>query len=269
MKYVFRKRSLAIAASALDAVGYALLRRPSQTVPADVRTVLIVRLDHLGDIVLALGLPKAVKESFRKSRVIFLTSSWGAPLLENNPFVDETLVYDPPWFAGARYRRSPFSPGFAGIVRRIRERRVDVALAPRGDLRENAALFLAGARQRIGYGITGGGFFLTRELVWREGAHETEHLTAVLGELGIRSGYPPPRVYFSEEENRVFAAKARGEWGLAEGRDVGFHAEAGTPAKNWPIENRRRFFELFRERFPGRRLVLVGPRPSAGSANGA
>ena len=89
----------------MDAAGNAAfacfrLRPPARS---SFRNALIVRLDHLGDILTVTGAPQALKENYPGCRVTFLTSTAGAALLQNNPFVDEVIVYDTPWFfRGAR-----------------------------------------------------------------------------------------------------------------------------------------------------------------------
>ena len=90
-KYVFRKRVNILAATLIDAVGYCFLRlfhRPKHRSKKELKNILIIRLDHLGDVLSATAVPKILKENFTACRVTFLTSSWAAPLLENNPFID-------------------------------------------------------------------------------------------------------------------------------------------------------------------------------------
>src|SRR3989338_1107363 len=106
MKYVFKNTINIALASILDAAGYLLFlpfRRSKGAQPTLTRSILIIRLDHLGDVLLSLGIPKALKENLPGCKVTFLTSSWAAPLLANNPFVDEVLVFDAPWFLRRGY----------------------------------------------------------------------------------------------------------------------------------------------------------------------
>lgn len=260
-RYVFRKKRNIVFATALDAVGYSVRRllRPFFPKPtSSPATLLIVRLDHLGDVLPASALPKILKENLPAPRILFLTSSWGAALLENNPFVDEVLVYDAPWFAARRYTRSSRSFSFAALPGELARRKIDTALAPRGDLRENFLMAVAGIPRRLGYGVTGGGFFLTDEIRYRSGAHESEHTLDILRALGIQGARLEPRLYFSQAEIAAFE-KRRLEWGVGElRRSVGFFPASGSAAKDWPAERTSEFLSAFKRRFPERPLLLLG-----------
>ncbi|MBI2095698.1 MAG: glycosyltransferase family 9 protein [Candidatus Omnitrophica bacterium] len=261
-RYIFRKKSWGFLAAFLDALGYraaASLRFRRKTPgPFNPRRALVIRMDHLGDVLLATAVPGILKENLPECRVCFLTSGWSAPLLRHNPFIDEVILYDAPWFSRGRYRRSAESLGFWRLVRRLRAGRIDLGIGFRGDARENILLALAGVKERAGYGITGGGFLLTREIRYRENAHESEHVLDLVRALGLRAEALRPRLYFSEEE-RESLGKQLEVWGiLPEKKYVGFQVGAGTDSKKWPARNTRSFLRLFKERFEGYNLVLIG-----------
>lgn len=260
MNYLFKKKAYSALAGILDAAGSGLAARlkrhspPEKNYPA----ILVVRMDHLGDVLLATAVPKILKENFPESRVSFLTSSWSAPLLEHNPFIDEIVLYDAPWFSKGRYRRSPKSLGFWRLVRKLRRDHADLGIGFRGDARENILLALAGIEERVGYGITGGGFLLTREVHYHVGVHESEHVLDLIRALEIRTDVLKPQLYFSGEERESFEKKKEG-WGiLPEKKYIGFQVGAGTDSKKWPARNMRSFLRLFKERFEGYGLVFIG-----------
>ena len=260
VKYIFKKKIYSAAATVLDAAGNTLSlplkhRRPLKE---NFSTIVVVRMDHLGDVLLATAVPKILKENFPMSRLIFLTSSWSAPLLRHNPFVDEVILYDAPWFSKKRYARNPESLTFGQLVQRLRTCHADLGIGLRGDARENILLALAGVTERVGYGITGGGFLLTRQSRYREGVHESEHVLDLLRAIRIRVDVLKPQLYFSEDEKMHFEKKLEG-WGIVPGRKyVGFQVGAGTSSKRWPARNARSFLNLFKGRFVDYGLVFVG-----------
>lgn len=127
----------------------------------------------------------------------------------------------------------------------------------RGDLRENLLLWLARIPERIGYGVTGGGFFLTKELDYRPNVHESAHTLDVLESMGIRCDRLEPRLYFSEKEKALpekfkdLSFNSKEKW-------IGVQLEAGTQAKEWPIDQIRDFVELCVKELSGYKIVLVG-----------
>ncbi|MGH7197454.1 MAG: glycosyltransferase family 9 protein [Candidatus Omnitrophota bacterium] len=261
MKYVFRKKRNIILVGIFDALGYVLTRpfaRKPRRLPADFKSILIIRIDHLGDVLSSTAIPKVIKENFSECRVTFLTSSWAAPLLENNPFVNEVLIFDAPWFYKKRYKKSSQSLSFWKLIRALRSRKIEMGIGLRGDLRENLIMALGGLRERIGFGEAGGGFLLTREVPYRMLSHESEHRVDLLRTLGIRNVSLEAQLYFSEKEETLMESRLP-LLGLTEGRKyVGFQLDAGTEAKEWPIEYMRSFLGQFQTRFPGREIVLIG-----------
>lgn len=261
MRYVYRSRSKRLAAFAVDAVGYALTRplRRGVSAPADPRRILIVRLDHLGDILLTTGLPKVLKEMYPLARVDVLVPSWGAPLFDNNPFVDEVLCYDAPWFAGRRFKRSAGSPSLLALIGKLRGRRYQIGLSLRGDVREHLILRLAGVSYTLGYGITGGGFLLSKVAPYHASMHELRRRDAVLRELGASHFESRPRLYIGPDEDP--AALLR-QLGVPDGVPlVGVQTGAGASSKEWSDETFMRFIAQAGRALPRIHLVLVGTRP--------
>lgn len=260
MRYVYRSSLKRAAASVVDSIGYALTQplRRDASVPADPRRILIVRLDHLGDILLTTGLPKILKEIYPLARVDVLVPSWGAPLFDNNPFVDETLRYDAPWFAGGRFKRSGGSPGLTKLIAQLRGRRYQVGLSLRGDAREHLILSLAGVGYTLGYGITGGGFLLSKVVPYHPGVHELRRRDALLRELGATHFESHPRLYSGPGEDP--AALLR-QLGVPAGVPlVGVQTGAGASSKEWSDDTFMKFIKEVAQALPETHLVLIGTR---------
>ena len=68
----------------------------------DVRHVLCVRLDQLGDVLMTGPAIRALKEASAGRRVTLLTSPSGAEAGRLLPFVDDVVVYEAPWMKASR-----------------------------------------------------------------------------------------------------------------------------------------------------------------------
>jgi lipopolysaccharide heptosyltransferase II len=89
------------------------------------RNVLCVRLDTMGDVLMAGPALRALRESADGRRLTLLTSRAGASVAGLMPEVDETIVYEAPWVK-ASASRTGAGPDLQ-MVERLRGRRFDAA----------------------------------------------------------------------------------------------------------------------------------------------
>jgi ADP-heptose:LPS heptosyltransferase len=88
------------------------------------RTVLAVRLDSLGDVLLMGPALRALRDG--ASRLDLLVSPSGAPAAQLLPGIDEVITFEAPWVG---YEPPPVdSPRLLGLVGRLRERGYDEAV---------------------------------------------------------------------------------------------------------------------------------------------
>lgn len=236
MKYIFRNSFYGAAFSLVDllgriAVSPARFLNPKEA-PAFARNILVIRLDHIGDVVLSGAMAQNLKTHYKGAKLTFLVSGAGRDLLEGNPFIDEFICYDAPWFK--RGRKSVFGlDGFRALAKRLKNARFDLGMDPRGDLRHILLMRLAGIRYKAGYGITGGGFLLDLEAGYKQGLHAMERNLQLLGPLGVKIVPLAPLLY-EKSQDRAFVEDFFKKNRIVD-RDfkVALHLSAGNPAKNW------------------------------------
>ncbi len=262
-RYVFKKPYFRFLATGLDVLGYSAKKLGffgGSSVPSLMESpkhILLVRLDHLGDALLVSGVPRLLKNKYPLARITILSSGMGSTIFQQNPFVNEILVYNTRWFRRKRDERTAHID-FRTVFAQLLDSKIDLVLAPRGDLRENRFLYQLKIPHRIGYGITGGGFFLNHELPYRFGVHEAEHTKDLLKKIGISTDALMPEIFFSKQEEEKFSEKFS-EWGFdPKLPSVGFQVNSGSPAKDWPLTHFHDFLEMFRQSSLNQRLVVVG-----------
>lgn len=128
--------------------------------------ILVVEYWNLGDLVILLPFLRNLRRSFPHARISLLVKEGLESLLKNRGIVDEFIPVRVPWAQHSnRWRKyNPFSRHWISLIRAVlalRRRRFDWAFSGRMDVRDNFTLLLSGARRRIGYGLGGGGSFLT------------------------------------------------------------------------------------------------------------
>lgn len=84
--------------------------------------ILCVRLDNIGDVIMATPAFRAIKESFPTSTITLLTSASGATIAPFIPSIDTTYVYDAPWIKHTAHEN------FQTICTLLKKKHFDMAI---------------------------------------------------------------------------------------------------------------------------------------------
>ena len=133
------------------------------------KNIVIIHTAFIGDIVLSTPMIKRLKEKYPESRIVYLTTPLGKEILENNPFLDEIMVFD------KRGKDRGFK-GFLRICKNVRDCRFDLAVIPHRYIRSSLIAFLGRVKVRNGYRNSEGRLFLNRTVEYLRGVHEVERL---------------------------------------------------------------------------------------------
>jgi ADP-heptose:LPS heptosyltransferase len=117
-------------------------------------SIIIFRLDALGDVVMTTPLFRELKRAFHKSHCTVVVQHALKPLLVTNPRIDEILT--PPQAGSGHLPRRVNELLAAWLLywRHLRGRQFDIAISPRWDLDEHLATLLClltNATRRVGY----------------------------------------------------------------------------------------------------------------------
>ncbi len=252
--YIYRKGRLRFFASVFDRWAPLVLgRRKPQPRPQAFAHIAVIRVDQIGDIVLAVPFLQALRRRYPLARISFITTSAGQALLKCVPGLADVRVFDAPWFSGDR-----------GILQAMRDLRVllkkidaDAVVDLRGDVRHlwSARRALPGAWIE-GYGITGGGFLADHVPSYDPARHAALKNFTFLdvavpaGPLTIDAaiaGQPlnrRVRDLLPEEKNEPWIA---------------FHIGAGHDSKRWPEDHWKRLTERV-SRETSARILWIGDR---------
>ena len=108
------------------------------------KNILLIRLSSLGDIVLTSPAIRAVRQHFPQARISMLVAKQSADLLTENPHLDEVIPFD-------RKAGNKDTGEMRRIIRRLRERRFDLAIDFQRKFRTSLLAYLSGAKCRVGY----------------------------------------------------------------------------------------------------------------------
>ncbi|HNS02692.1 MAG TPA: glycosyltransferase family 9 protein [Anaerolineae bacterium] len=138
------------------------------------RRILIIRPDHLGDLLFATPALHLLRASFPQAHIAGLVGPWGEAVLAGNQDLDELLTCPFPGFT-RQPKANPLAPYrlLQTEARRLAALRFDLALVLRFDHWWGAWLAAAaGIPQRLGYAIAEVQPFLTRAIPYVVGRHE-------------------------------------------------------------------------------------------------
>ena len=103
------KRAIALTFDTLGDIPLGKKSRPGRVPPAGdvlgqgldggaVKRVLVIRLDHVGDVLFSTVVFRPLRRLYPKAHITALTGPWAASLLLHHPDVDRVVSFRSPWF---------------------------------------------------------------------------------------------------------------------------------------------------------------------------
>jgi len=208
---------------------FALRRRPRVEPLEQIREVLVLRLDRIGDLLMCFPALQALREALPRARIRLAVGAWAEEIARRAP-VDEVLVWSAPWVGRAAEGASSLSE-LLRAARRVSADRVDLAIELQGDVRAAWLMWLTGARMRVGYANTGGAYLLTHVVPLDETVSWIEQnrraVAVAVGERSLGAEPSPLRPGDAEVGRRLTSDLGRPV--------VGIHPSGGRRIKQWPV----------------------------------
>jgi ADP-heptose:LPS heptosyltransferase len=247
--------------------------RPSTPMARDhTPRILLVRPDHLGDMLLVTPILKAIKERIPNAHITMMVGQWSADIVKRHPAIDNILTCPFPGFQ--RASQKPLAPYqlLLTTARQLRRDKYDLAINLRPDFWWGGVLlYLAGIPRRIGYAIAPGTPFLTHALTFPPAEHATisnlRLASAALQALGyeaLTEPYTPIRYPLlfkpTSEEQATINERLQRDGITDETPLVVIHAGTGGAVKLWRPEGWAHIANRLAS--PDRRKAPSQPNPS-------
>jgi ADP-heptose:LPS heptosyltransferase len=197
IKNPFKRRVVFLA----DSVGKLIFGKRDGDCFDAIKSILLIRLDHLGDVLLTTPAIRCLKKRFPQVRITMVIKEWSLEAIKNNPHIDNIIIFNPFWTIASKEGKKP--EGVCGIyhlTRLLRRECFDLAIDFKGDVRNILIAYLSGAKRRVSYGIRGGGFLLTDDIPYKSEIHEIDKNLRLLNRLGINSQDDEMELYFNDED---------------------------------------------------------------------
>ena len=201
-----------------------------------VRSILIVRLRLVGDVVFTTPVIRALRRRYPDARLVYVVENAAAPIVAGNPHLTDVVIA--PHRRGLGRLADDWS-----LARRLRRERFDLALDLHGGPRSGWLTWASGAKVRVGYDVPGRSWMYTkivhrpRELRPR---HSVENQWDVLGAVDPAFAAGPDRdrdrveMAVDPRAARAIGGRIAGWHVPAGGRILVLHVSAGNPFRRWP-----------------------------------
>ena len=169
-------------------------KKSPPTLPIDfisISSVLVIRPDRLGDVVLSTPVYESIKNSFPHLRVSALVNRNNVPVLTNNPNVDEIISFDP---------RNPGT-----TIRQLRLNKFDIVFTLNKKFSAIASLLalLSKAEYKVSYAHDETSWLYDIRLpIDKQPRHESLNNLELLAHSGLTKISKAPRLYFTDDEEK-------------------------------------------------------------------
>ena len=111
------------------------------------KNILIVKLSAIGDVIHALPVAHALKQTYPNARITWVVEKPAYDLLTNNPDIDEIIIFDKPKFKSLA---GLLTNGYA-FAKKLKSYKFDLAIDLQGLFKSAAISYLSGAAKRLVY----------------------------------------------------------------------------------------------------------------------
>jgi heptosyltransferase-2 len=209
--------------------GLALLvrnRKRKVDLPLDfaaIHSILVIRSDRLGDVILSTPVYESIKRSFPLIRLTVLANQ--ANILADNPFIDRVISVD---------KKRPWR-----ILRDLAGEKFDLVIVLNRAFSATAATFalLSKAPLRVGYETREGMAVYNVTLAGRkEPQHEIQNNLDLLRHIGVPTIHETPGIHFNDRETQKIDALLKEKNRFPDRPLVLVKPGTRVPAWGWPLE---------------------------------
>lgn len=225
---------------------------------------LVIRSANIGDLVCTTPLIHALRRHYPRARICALVNSYNAPVLQNNPDLDEVYAYTKlkHRMDGAGAWRVLWDR--MALMARLRRQRFDCAIVAGARFLPRGLRLARMIRPRhiIGFTEQGRGlasmdlaipYELPRPL------HEVEDVFRLLAPLSIAGEPPAIRVFPDAGEVRQIRSRLESRLGTSHKLRIGVHISARKPSNRWLPERYAQLIRILHDKHDAAFLLFWSP----------
>lgn len=137
--------------------------------------ILIIHTAFIGDIILSTPLISKLRDKYPESNITYLTIPSGKAILENNPKLDNIIVYD-------KKEKDKGLINLWKLIKKLRKEKYDLVLSLHRYLRSSLIAYSTGAPIIIGYNVAPASFLFSEKIFYDKDKHEVERLLSFVND---------------------------------------------------------------------------------------
>ena len=218
--------------------------------------ILIRAANWVGDALMTTPVVRAVRKNYPRSRITVLAKPWVIPVYENNPHIDDIMVYR----ADGRHKRGWGTLTLAADLRKLR---FDLAVLMQNAFEAALITWLGRVKERLGYNTDARGILLNRcvkmnpELKKR---HLIGYYIGILKGGGLKDDGMNMDLFLSEADRSFAQAMLGNHLSDATRPVIGINPGAtGGTAKRWFPDRYAELCDRLADHYQTRVLIFGGP----------
>lgn len=116
----------------------------------DIKSILIVKLSSIGDVVHALPIVRALRDRYPKAHIAWIVKRGCRDVIAGNPYIDEVIIYERERWGNPKNLFSTVKEVFL-FAHEIRARKFDVVVDLQGLFYTGVITYFSGSRLRVGF----------------------------------------------------------------------------------------------------------------------
>ena len=220
---------------------------------ADIRRIAVIKLDHIGDVILSIPAIANLRAHFPRAYICMIVNSSSKLIASYIPYLDEILCYDARFFDRSGSLRMLDFPRGLRFAREMRKRDFDLIV----DLRGSFASLLYAAIAKSRFRIDRGTYLIQRKL--GKTSLKSEHEAEVNLDILARAGVPTPLRNLSldlPQEDMDSADVLLGN-NNQHSTIIAMHPGGPSLLKQWPAERYAQLADHLSREYNAR-IILVG-----------
>ena len=255
MRHFFRQLEEYITLSLSFLINLIFYRRKDLAF-SDVRRIVVIKLDHIGDVILSIPTIANLRFHFPRASITMVVNSSSEPIVRYIPHTDEVICYNARFFdRSTSVKMFDFARGIR-FAREMKRRNFDLVVDLRGSF---ASLFFA-LMTKSTYRIDRGTYLVQRKLgrASIKSEHEAEVNLNILAGAGIPTPNRELSLHLTQEDlNSADDLLRECEDLDSDSPVIVIHPGSPTSLKRWPADRYARLANQLSQGYNAR-IVLVG-----------